>query len=81
MTTWVLLVVAVYLLVGLGFALRGRLAFMVDAQVALLDMQGPVPQWKRSAFKFVLRMTVVFFYPVFIKPITFRKCTTKDTFD
>jgi hypothetical protein len=33
MTTWILLVVAVYLLVGFWLAFRGGLAFMVDAQV------------------------------------------------
>jgi hypothetical protein len=64
--TWVLLVVVVYLLVGLRFAFRGRLAFMVNIQVALLDMHGPIPQWKKSAFKFALRMGVMLFYPVFL---------------
>jgi hypothetical protein len=66
MMTWVLLAVVVYLLVGLRFAFRGRLAFMVNIQVALLDMQGPIPQWKKSAFKFALRVGVMLLYPVFL---------------
>lgn len=41
MIFWVWFGVAAYLLVGLVFAFKGRLAFMVDAQVAILDLAPP----------------------------------------
>jgi len=37
---------------------------MVDAQVAVLDTQGHVPQSKNGAFEFKLRVEVMLFYPV-----------------
>ena len=66
MMTWVLVWVATYLLVGLRFAFKGRLAFMVNTQVAVVDMRGPVSRWKKVVFKFLLRLGVMLLYPFFL---------------
>ena len=66
MITWVLVGVAAYLLVGLRFAFKGRLAFMVNTQVAVVDMRGPVSRWKKVVFKFLLRLGVMLLYPFFL---------------
>lgn len=66
MTAWLWLGLVAYLLVGLVFAFKGRLAFMVDAQVATLDFERSVPAWKKTAFKVLLRIGIVFFYPIFL---------------
>ncbi len=39
---------------------------MVDAQVAMLDMREGVPLWKKRVFKALLRLGVIFFFPVFL---------------
>jgi len=63
---WAWLGVALYLLLGLWLAFRRRLAFVVDTQVALLAMHGPVPEWKKVVFKFLLRLGVMLLYSVFL---------------
>jgi uncharacterized membrane protein len=64
--TWILTAIALYVLIGTWLALKGRLAFMVDAQVAMLDMREGVPLWKKRVFKALLRLGVIFFFPVFL---------------
>lgn len=66
MTTWILTAIALYVLIGIWLAFKGRLAFMVGAQVAMLDMRQGVPLWKKRVFKALLRLGVIFFYPVFL---------------
>jgi hypothetical protein len=66
MMDWVWLGVALYLLLGLWLAFRGRLAFMVNTQGAMLETHGPIPQWKKVTFKFLLRLSTMLFYPVFL---------------
>ena len=63
---WVLVGLGMYLLVGLAFAFRWRLAFMINAQVAMLDFREQVPQWKKRAFHILLRLGVVMLYPIFL---------------
>lgn len=64
--TWILTATALYVLIGIWLAFKGRLAFMVDAQVAMLDMREGVPLWKKRVFKALLRLGVIFLYPVFL---------------
>lgn len=64
--TWILTATALYVLIGIWLAFKGRLAFMVDAQVAMLDMREGVPIWKKRVFKALLRLGVIFLYPVFL---------------
>lgn len=63
---WVGLGTALYLLLGLWLAFKGRLAFRVDTQITLIDMQGPILQWKKVALKLFLRIGIMLFYPVFL---------------
>lgn len=63
---WIWVGLAVYLLVGVVVAYRGRLRFLVDTQVALLDFKDQVPAWKKRVFKVVLRLGVIVLYPVFL---------------
>lgn len=64
--TWILTATALYVLIGIWLAFKGRLAFMVNAQVAMLDMREGVPLWKKRVFKALLRLGVIFLYPVFL---------------
>lgn len=64
--TWILTGIALYVSTGTWLAFKGRLAFMVDAQVAMLDMREGVPLWKKRVFKALLRLGVIFFFPVFL---------------
>lgn len=64
--TWILTATALYVLIGIWLAFKGRLAFMVDAQVAMLDMREGVPLWKKRVFKALLHLGVIFLYPVFL---------------
>lgn len=66
MTTWILTAIAIYVSIGIWFAFKGRLAFMVDTQVAMLDMRQEVPRWKKHAFKALLRIGVILLYPLFL---------------
>lgn len=66
MPVWLWLGLVAYLLVGLVFALRGRLAFWVDVYLATVGFSSSVPNWKKIAFKWVLRAGIVFFYPIFL---------------
>ena len=63
---WLWVGLGVYLLVGLIVAFRGRLAFMVSAQVAMLEFKEQVPPWKKTAFHVLLRLGVVLLYPFFL---------------
>ena len=66
MTTWLWFGLVAYLLVGLFFAFKGRLAFMVDAHIATASFESSVPKWKIILFKWLLRTGVVLLYPIFL---------------
>jgi len=63
---WIWVALAVYLLVGVFVAYRGRMRFFVDVQVAMLDFKDQVPAWKKKVFKVMLRLGVIVLYPVFL---------------
>lgn len=64
--TWILTAIAIYVSIGIWFAFKGRLAFMMGAQVAMLDMREEVPLWKKRVFKALLRLGVILLYPLFL---------------
>jgi len=66
MLTFSLIAIVIYLLIGIAFAFKGRLAFQVEVQTALLETTHTVPQWKKTVFKILLRIGVVLFYPIFL---------------
>jgi len=63
---WIWVGLAVYLLVGVFVAYRGRLRFFVDVQVAMLDFREQVPPWKKRVFHALLRLGVILLYPIFL---------------
>jgi uncharacterized membrane protein len=54
MLTFSFTVIAIYLIIGIAFAFKGRLAFGVKLQTALLENAHTVPQWKKTIFTIYL---------------------------
>lgn len=66
MLTISFIVISIYLIIGIAFAFKGRLAFEVKLQIALLENTQTVGQWKKTVFNILLRLGIVLFYPFFL---------------
>ncbi len=60
------LLAALYIALGVLFAFRGGLGFMVDLHVAMVKESSSAPRWKVSLYGKVLRLGAVLGWPLFI---------------
>lgn len=66
MLTALCILTALYVALGVFFAYRGSLGFMVDLHVAMVKQNPAVPRWKLRLYASALRLGAVIAWPIFI---------------